>query len=60
MYVSDLKAQLDTLPDDVWIDVMFSNDASLFNISDVELYNLSQGNQRVVIEITENAPLRAV
>lgn len=58
MYVSELNRQLGAFPQDVWVDVMFDDDSSLFDITGLELYTLSQGNQRLVITISENVPLR--
>lgn len=60
MYVSELVKELESLPQDVWVDVMFPNDTSVYAIKGLELYNLSQGQQRAVIEIVDEVPLRAV
>ena len=61
MTVADLKQRLSNYPDDVWVDVMFTDDGSnIYTIEGLELYTLAQGNQRVVIDISVDTPLRAV
>ena len=60
MYVHELKAQLDKLPADVWVDVMFPDGSAVYTITGVELFKLAQGEQRAVIDIADDMPLRAV
>lgn len=59
MYVSELASQLQAYPQGVWIDVMFDDDTSLYNITGLDLYTLSQGNERLVLTINEEVPLRS-
>ena len=60
MYVAELKEKLDEMPGDLWVDVMFPDGAEVYAITGVERFQLSQGNERVIIDIVDDIPLKTV
>jgi hypothetical protein len=60
MYVGELREQLGTYGNDVWVDVMFPDDMNVYTIAGLTQFELHDGNLRVVIDITGDAPLKAV
>lgn len=60
MYVADLIKELEQMPADLWVDVMFPEGTDVYTIAAIQRFELSQGNERVVIDIVADMPLRAV
>jgi hypothetical protein len=60
MYVGELRTALGNYADDTWVDVMFPEDAGVYTIVGVDAFELTDGQMRVVIDITGDAPLKAV
>ena len=60
MYVHELIEQLEQMPPDLWVDVMFPDDMSVYTISEVSQLELSQGEGRVVIDIVDDVPMKVV
>jgi hypothetical protein len=60
MYVQELQTKLKDMPADCWVDVMFTDGSECYQIGNVSLIELSQGEQRVIVDIVNEVPLRAV
>lgn len=60
MYVGELRDKLGEFGSDVWVDVMFPEAVDVYTITGITQFELSDGNLRVVIDITADAPLKAV
>lgn len=60
MYVGELRKQLEQFDDSVWVDVMFADDSNVYTIVQVEQLKLSDGQLRVIIDISGDTPLKAV
>jgi hypothetical protein len=60
MTVAELILQLGAMPGDAHISVMFPTGNGAYDVNMVELMELRDGRKFCIIEITADAPLRAV
>ena len=60
MNVNELRAQLVELDGDIEIEAMFSDGSEAYSLFYVEVVELSQGRTIAVLDIGQDAPLRAV
>ena len=60
MIVNDLREQLAGLDGDIEIEAMFSDGSEAYSLFYVEVVELSQGRTIAVLDIGQDAPLKAV
>jgi hypothetical protein len=60
MTVAELMEQLERMPPDSHVDVMFHTGNDCYQINCLDLLELRNGRKIVVVEITDDVPLRAV
>jgi hypothetical protein len=57
MVVGELITELQSLPQDAWLDAMFPNDSNAFAVTGVDSITLADGRVIVVLDITDGPAL---